>query len=102
MTEQPALFTLTRRGDPETSHAAAASLKDIRASQRAVLSLLRDHGPSTDERLLDLADRRGLLISPSGIRTRRHELVALDLVRDTGRTQVLASGRAAIVWEVTP
>lgn len=99
-TFQPELFTLTRASDPETSRAAAASLKDVRASQRAVYALLREHGASTDERLQRLAALHGLQISPSGLRTRRHELTALGLVVDSGRTQILDTGRAAIVWEI--
>jgi hypothetical protein len=99
-TFQPELFTLTRTNDPQTSHDAAASLKDVRASQRAVYQMLRDYGPSTDERLQQLAHDHGIRMSPSGLRTRRHELTALGLVVDSGRTAVLATGRAAIVWEI--
>jgi hypothetical protein len=99
---QPALFTLTRPADPQTSHDAAASLGDVRESQRTVHRLLRTYGPATDEQLLAIAGHAGFHISPSGLRTRRHELVALDLVRDTGRRVQMRSGRMAIVWEVTP
>lgn len=100
MTEplQPALFTLTRRGDPDTSHAAAASLGDLRQSQAAVLQLLAGLPDATDDELADAARRAGLQISPSGLRTRRHELVALGLAHDTGQRRPLPSGRMAVVW----
>jgi hypothetical protein len=98
---QPALFTLARTGDPDTSHAAAASLGDVRESQRRVHALLRE-GPATDELLFTRAFAVGWDVSPSGLRTRRHELVALGLVVDTGQRVALASGRQAIVWAVAP
>jgi hypothetical protein len=87
--------------DPETSHAAAASVRDVRESQRAVHRLLLLYGPATDERLVHLAELTALHISPSGLRTRRHELVALGLVQDTGHRAVMDSGRRAILWGVT-
>lgn len=93
--------TLARTTDPDTSHQAAASLTDVRESQRAVHRLLRVYGPTTDETLMRLANMTGLHISPSGLRTRRHELVALGLVHDTGVRVPLASGRMGICWGVT-
>lgn len=94
--------------DPKTSHDAAASItrEQIRRSQIAVLDVLR-LAPATDEALvaryvglcrdpdLDLPRQ-----SPSGIRTRRNELVRAGLVYDTGNRDRLRSGRFAIVWAV--
>lgn len=98
-----------RRSDPQTSHAAAASLDadTLRDSQRAVLEVLRRIGPSTDERLVSRYEgyaRTGEIKpqSPSGIRSRRNELAERDFVRDTGTRTALRSGRNAVVWEVTP
>lgn len=100
--DQLTLFALARPTDPETSHAAAASLDDVQESQKQVHRLLRMFGPMTDERLVLMARTTGWNVSPSGLRTRRHELVAAGLVEDTGRRDTLASGRRAIVWAVTP
>ena len=98
-----------RSTDPSTSHEAAASISSdkIRASQDAVLRLLLKYpGGMTD---VDLVRRYGEQRdaefppqSPSGIRTRRHELVELEKVRDTGWKRKLPSGRSAIVWDVAP
>lgn len=107
--EQHDPHAVARRGDPSTSWEAADSVTGIRESQRIVLATLRRTGPLTDEQLLDKvtdALRNGYLeayrISPSGCRTRRAELVALGLVRDTGRRDLTASGRHTIVWEAVP
>jgi hypothetical protein len=47
---------------------------------------------------LDLIPRQ----SESGIRTRRKELVERGLVEDTGRRDILVSGRKSIIWKVKP
>lgn len=85
-----------RRTDPWTSHEAAASVK-VRESQKLVLSLLRQ-GPATDEELADRAHAASAAISPSGLRTRRCELVVLGLAVDTGERRRTAAGRQTIVW----
>lgn len=71
-----------RRADPETSHEAAKSVVELRKRQQAVLEVLKC-GPTTDEELVckypyfawEEADYPKQ--SPSGLRTRRSELVAL-------------------------
>lgn len=103
-----------RHTDPETSHEAAASitLGHLRTSQRAVLGILTDHAKDgrglTDEALGRIYYQRHRrtpdeypMQSPSGLRTRRAELVAVGLVEDSGETVRLASGRKAVVWRVT-
>lgn len=106
---QPRLFggTPARHTDPETSHDAAASLREerVRRSQQHVLTLLRREGPLTDSAISELypryypnpTDRQ----SPSGLRTRRAELVDQGLVEDSGERATLPSGRKSIVWRVT-
>jgi hypothetical protein len=93
---------VARRGDPGTSWAAAASVTGIRESQARVLSVVREFGPLTDERLLSILASYGRPYTPSGARTRRSELVALGLVRDSRQRQRLSTGRMAILWEVDP
>jgi hypothetical protein len=39
-----------------------------------------------------------LIVTESGVRSRRSELVQVGLVRDTGERVRLATGRNAIVW----
>lgn len=90
-----------RRTDPRTSHEAAASVGDLNLSQQMVYDTLREHGPMHDE-LISLTIRAvpGNYISLSGARTRRHELVELGLVEDSGTTVLTESGRNTIVWKV--
>jgi hypothetical protein len=90
---------VARRGDPQTSWAAADSLPTpvLRSSQRYVLTLLAQLGPMTDEQLVELS-----MLSPSGTRTRRCELVDKGLVVDTGRRSVTRARRRTIVWAARP
>lgn len=98
-----------RRTDPETSHAAAATIRGVklRRSQEIVLACLHYlGGRATDEQLV--RHYRHTLMpaeivpwqSESGVRTRRKELVDLGLVRNSGATALLSSGNRGIVWEV--
>ena len=91
------LFAHARNSDPETSHQAAASIPSaaIRESQEMVLEALRGYGPMPDFHLVPLLASR---MSPSGIRSRRSELVTLGKVVDTGKRVRTDSGRQAIVW----
>lgn len=93
-----------RNTDPTTSHAAARSVRNQTDTHERILDLLERFGDATDEELViywrqmrDLADWPA--ISPSGLRSRRAELVDLGLVVDTGRRGKTASGRSCIVWD---
>ena len=85
-----------RRDDPDTSHAAAASVTALTATRLAIIDVLATYGPATDETIALHYD--GPPASPSGLRTRRSELVRAGKVYDTGRRQRLRSGRHAVVW----
>lgn len=91
-----------RRTDPWTSHAAARSITEdkLRESQLAVLYLLKRIGASTDEEIAD-AYSGPPRQSPSGLRTRRKELVDAGYVCDTGDRKRLVSGRLSIVWDAS-
>lgn len=92
-----------RRTDPATSHEAAGSVRELTDRQRAVLTCFHVWGPMTDEQLVDRYQRSDRPAqSPSGIRTRRSELVARGDVIDTGLKEVMSTGRRAIVWESLP
>lgn len=107
--EQPQpvrVAALARETDPDTSRQAAASISQdsMRETQRMVLAILERYGPSCDE---DIATYAAQLTehegwprqSPSGLRSRRAELVAAGLVRDSGERTRTSTGRQTIVWE---
>lgn len=97
-----------RRGDPVTSHMAAASIKseEIRRSQQGVLSMFERYGPMHDVALVERYMLNAAPISDlpqqseSGVRTRRSELVTKGVLEDSGRKEQLPSGRKAIVWRI--
>lgn len=99
-------MALARLTDPQTSHEAAASVKDITATQNAILKLLRMM-PMADEDLIHYYRQQVSMgadsydfprASESGIRSRRAELVRLGRVVDTGERNITQSGRKAIIW----
>lgn len=96
-----------RAGDPLTSYEAAESVGDIGEKRRTIMWALQSlHSGATDEgiarRYEELRDEFPQFYprqSPSGLRSRRSELVTLGLVKDSGRRGKTASGRSSIVWE---
>jgi hypothetical protein len=99
------LFARFRKTDPQTSVEAAASVKDLPTTQERVLKIFQVRGPMNDEALADIWEylvRHGKypLISDSGLRSRRAELVARGLLEDSGRRVKMRSGRNSIVWQV--
>lgn len=103
-TSGPSERAVARRTDPDTSWEAAATVHDIRRSQEAVLILFKGYGPMTDEEAWAKyaaahAEFGGKpRQSPSGLRTRRSELVTARLLRDTGERRRGSTGRRMIVW----
>jgi hypothetical protein len=88
---------VARRGDPGTSWEAARSVEHIRESQAEVLGMFRGRS-WVDEELVEALLAKGSRQSPSGIRTRRRELVDLGEIVDTGRKRRGKTGRWMIVW----
>lgn len=89
-----------RPTDPSTSHIAAGSVTDLRASQVAVLALFRDFGPMSDEMLIECAKQNGVRQSTSGLRTRRAELVDFGYLEDSGDRTETVNARPTIIWQV--
>jgi hypothetical protein len=94
-----------RTTDPETSHVAAASVKELTKAQTAVQRLFAFGTGWADYQLVSEYQHRhrampGLYprLSESGIRTRRKELVDKGVLMDTSRRVKMPSGRMAIVW----
>jgi len=86
-----------RTTDPETSHEAAMSVTNITPLKYEILQRLMT--PMTDTDLYQLLTTNSrLMVTESGVRSRRSELVQAGLVRDTGERVKLATGRRAIVW----
>lgn len=94
------LFARARRTDPETSHAAAASLTPKRLGEvdRSILEALRasKDGLTTLE-MVDVLKIERVSVSP-----RMAVLARQRMVRDSGRRRAGATGRAGIVWEAIP
>lgn len=90
---------VARQTDPETSHAAAASVRNPGLDRERVFRVLDQEGPMTDEEILARCHTfYAPTISPSGARTRRAELVKEGRVVDTGAKKRLSTGRMAIIW----
>ena len=89
-----------RNTDPQTSHEAARSVQNITATKEFILKALVR--PRTDVDLIEAY--RSFKFAPkaseSGIRSRRAELVAAGLIKDSGERIKLESGRSAIVWQL--
>ena len=93
--------TRARRADPETSLAAAPEQANAlaAATRRAIYTILKTYGPLTDEQIAYHASVEGWYTSPSGLRTRRSELVERNLVQDSGQRARTTAGRATIIWK---
>lgn len=90
-----------RATDPETSHKAVPKKLNLTRNRKAVLVVLRELGPMTDEQLHSAYSARARTgrapaQSPSGLRTRRCELVRMGLVKSLG--EVVRNGSSRCVW----
>lgn len=89
-----------RHSDPETSHEAAASVTGRTETQEQILYLLKVWGPMWDQEIIARYAIAWADFSPSGLRSRRSELVKRGLVEDSGMRETLPSGRKSIIWRV--
>lgn len=62
-----------------------------------MLATFGKHGPMTDEQLVERYSGEPKQ-SPSGLRTRRHELVELGEITFTGKRVRMKTNRLAQVW----
>lgn len=91
----------TRTTDPETSFAAARSVKGLAETYRIILDILRANGPMNDVEIIERFRSLGIkAASDSGIRSRRSELTASGLITDSGSRKEMESGRMSIVWSL--
>jgi hypothetical protein len=97
-----------RTSDPDTSHAAAKSVKKMTLVQSRVWAMFGRVSSMTDVAMIDMwgKERRRFpdsypQVSDSGLRTRRRELVDQGYLKDSGLRQTLPSGRKAILWQRT-
>ena len=93
-----------RATDPETSHKAVPKKLNLTRCREAALVVLRELGPMTDEQLHSAYSARARMghapsQSPSGLRTRRCELVRMGLARFVGETTT--GGKSLSVWSAT-
>ncbi len=95
------LHKLSRTTDPSTSRAAASfQIETLKNKQLKVIERLRA-GPMHDDQLATECFRlHGWPVGKSTARTRRAELVALGLVRNSGRKALLPTGCKSIIWEI--
>jgi hypothetical protein len=105
MSIQKTTVARARKTDPQTSHDAAEKVKRIEEQRRAILALL-EGTPMCDEKLLKLYEtvwkREGFPApTPSGVRTRRNELVKAGLVEKTALKERMKTGGWGIVWRVS-
>lgn len=91
---------VARRTDPATSHRAAQSVHHSDRTRERVYQLLADLGPMTDEEIFAAYAQTHApeIASPSGLRTRRSELVTQGRVMDSTERRPTAAGRDSIVW----
>lgn len=107
LAEQLEPGAVARNTDPLTSHQAAASVDVTKGQQRVLDALaLRPDVDWTDEQFARWFEQRAMVMktpvgmSPSGLRTRRAELIELGLIEWTGDKRPLASGRLSQVWRL--
>lgn len=91
-----------RSTDPRTSKAAAAKLVNLGPVRDAIINALYTFGPQTDEGIAAIFRKYAAFprCSPSGLRSRRSELVAMRLVEDSGETGKTEMGNPAIIWRL--
>jgi hypothetical protein len=71
----------------------------VTTAQAAIYELLKEIGPTTDMDLLYTLQEKGVEITGSGLRHRRHRLVQKGKVAKTKQTVNKPGGKPLIVWK---
>ena len=87
-------FPRARKGDPMTSHLAAAQVTTADSHYKAIHDALAGWGPMGKDELATMAD-----LDPSQVARRLPEMRRLGLVGLTGETVQSNSGRAEREWQ---
>ena len=91
-----------RSDHPSTSVEAAHRLFMPSEKRRQVLRAIAGRGKGlTDEEIRAELIDSGVYVSECGPRVRRIECAQMGWVFDTGQTKNNASGRSAIIWDIT-
>jgi hypothetical protein len=89
-----------KKNDPQTSHDAAKGVNLTRGQREAIRVIDHLYNFIDDEMIVSKNELKSPL-SDSGIKTRRHELVNLGYVADTGLKRLTKFGNKATVWNIT-
>jgi hypothetical protein len=93
---------MARITDPTTSFAAARTVKNRTITDTMIFILLQlELGRKTDFQLAEVAIQKEILVSESGLRTRRKELERAKLVEWDGNIGKSPAGRSARFWRIT-
>ena len=87
-----------RTSNPETSHQAAASVKNLTKTKLFVLKALSKPRHDNEMVIVYRSYKTAPMASDQGIKSRRAELVREGFIEDSGKRVVLPSGRKSIVW----
>lgn len=99
---------VARMSDPITSWLAAESVTNVQVLQKEIARLLAVGWPLSDEDIFDILEQRRIdddslpQISPSGVRTRRAELVDMGYVQAHDMRGMTRAGRQCALWVATP
>lgn len=96
------MTAVARATDPDTSHEAAMSVSNYISVQHAILDIVARWGPLTDEAIAQHMASVPMRTTPSGLRTRRKELVEQGMLRANPRKVRISTGRLATRWELNP
>jgi hypothetical protein len=91
-----------RHTDPETSHEAASTVKDVSLVKSIILAILDLGGPLSDEQILmryyAKAESGFPRATEQSLRSRRAELVKAGLVEHNGEFAITSNGRRTRLW----